>query len=182
MSDCSKCISGFPDNMPVFEVDIRTDPDSVTTHLIPDMNFIYPATIVGFIVAGRNLIREPHSKIQIWRQNSSQPGVYYRVEPDIILNRDMVCASSFQVVDNVLLCILKHKYRVSVQPGDFLGLELPQTSDDREINFISGGPINYVFQGELNSTIDLNDPGCTTVQQRPQIIFNLTSGMYIVIL
>ena len=159
----------------MFEVDHRTDPNSVTTHLIPDMNFIYPATIVGFIVAGRNFIREPHSKIQIWRQNSSHPGVYYRVEPDIIFHRDMVCVSSFQVVNNVVLCILNDDYRVSVQPGDFIGLELPQTSDDREVYFTSGGPINYVFQGELNSTIELNDTDFTQLQ--PQIAFNLTSGM-----
>ena len=69
-----------------------------------------------------------------------------------------------------------------MQPGDFLGLELPQTRNDGEIYFTSGGPTNYVFQGELNSTIDLNDPGHMPVQQRPQIIFNLTSGMYTVIL
>ena len=125
VSDCSKCISGFPD-MPVFEVIHRTDPDSVTTHLIPDMNFTYPVTIVGFIVAVRNFNREPHFKVQIWRQNSSQPGVYYRVDPDIILNRDIVCVFSFQVVNNVYLCILKDNYRVSVQPGDFLGLNYPK--------------------------------------------------------
>ena len=77
--------------MPVFEVGHRTDPDSVTTHLIPDMNFTYPATIVGFIVAGRRFGGEPHSKIQIWQQNGSHSCVYYRVEPDIILSRDMVC-------------------------------------------------------------------------------------------
>ena len=107
-SNCSKCVSGFPD-MPVVEVDHRTDPDSVTTHLIPDMNFTYPATIVGFIVAGRMFNREPYSKIQIWRQNSSQPGFYYRVEPDIIMDRNMVCVSSFRF-NSVLLCILNDTY------------------------------------------------------------------------
>ena len=174
-SDCSKCVSGFP-GMPVFEVDHRTDPNNVTTHLIPDMNFTHPATIVGFIVAGRLFNEEPHSKIQIWRQNSSQPGVYYRVEPDITVDTDMICMSAFEVVDNVLSCILNDDYRVLVQPGDFLGLELPNTDIESEIYFTSGGPINYVFQGELNSMIELNDPGCT--QLRPQIAFNLTSGTY----
>ena len=176
--------------MPVFEVGHGTSSKNAITYLIPGMNFTYPATIVGFIVAGTSLNQEPHSKIQIWRRKSSQSCVYYRVESEIVVNIDIVCVSLFEVVDNVFSCILNDTYRVSVQSGDFLGLELPQTSDDRKIYFTSGGPTNYIFQGELNSTIELiNDSGYTTmkakkdtlktVQSQSQIALNLTLGMYI---
>ena len=62
-SDCSKCVSGFPD-MPVAEVGGRTDSDNVITILIPGMNFTHNATIAGYIVA-RNSQMLVNSKIQI---------------------------------------------------------------------------------------------------------------------
>ena len=168
------CVRGFPD-MPVFEVGGHARSDTVITSLIPHMNFTYNATIVGFLVAGRGLSREPYSKIQVWRQNSSQVGVYYKVEPDInIVNIDIVCVSSIRVVANVRSCILNDEYQVSVQPGDILGLELPQTNQD-EFFFVSGGPKNYIFEHEMTSPIKLNDSNYMRVQQ-PQIAFNLTSG------
>ena len=173
------CVRGFPD-MPVFEVGARTRNDTVITTLIPDMNFTYNATIAGFIVAGRMLNREPYSKIQIWRQNSSQFGVYYRIQPDIdIVNIDIVCVSAIRVVNNVHSCILNDEYQVSVQPGDILGLELPQTNqdDDSEIFFTSGGPKNYIFESKMTSPIELNDSNYILRAQQPQIVFNLTSGI-----
>ena len=137
------------------------------------MIFTHPATIAGFIVAGRTFNQEPSSKIQIWRQNSSQPCIYYQVEPGIVINRDMVCVSP-QVVNNVLFCTLNGKHQVTVQPGDFLGLELNNGS---EILFTSGGPKNYVFEHKLLiSPIELNNFDFTTAAQQPQIAFNLTSG------
>lgn len=161
--------------MPAFEVGHQTDNDSVLTILIPDMKFTQNATIAGFIVAGRRLNRKPHSKIQIWRQNSSQPCVYYKVQSNIIVNANAVCVSLVEVVNNIRSCILNNM-AVSVQPGDFLGLELPQTNETSEIYFTSGGPDNYVFRDELNSPVKLNDSNFIVVQQQPQIAFNLTSG------
>ena len=159
--------------MPVFEVGYPTNNENGTiTTLIPNMNFTHPATIAGFIVAGRMFNQEPSSKIQIWRQNSSQPCAYYRVDPDIIINRNMVCLSP-RVANSLLFCILNDKHRVTVQPGDFLGLELNNGS---EILFTSGGPKNYIFEHKLLiSPIELNNFSYTTAQW-PQIAFNLTSG------
>ena len=161
--------------MPLFDVDYSKN-NGITTFIIPDMNFTNRATIAGFIVAGRMFNQQPSSKIQIWRKNSSQPCVYYQVESDIVLNRDMVCMSSTRVIRNVLSCILNDQYQVSVEPGDFLGLELPQTSDDSGVLFTSGGPTNYIFEHELTSPIELRDSDSMT-DQRPQIAFNLTSGI-----
>ena len=167
--DCSKCVTGFTD-MPAFQVGQRTNGNNVLTILIPDMNFTYNATIAGFIVAGT---RFRNSKIQIWRQNSSQPGTYYKAQPDIIMNGASGCASRVRIARGIGFCILK-SIAVSVQPGDFLGLEIPPTDG---IYFTRGGPENYVFRGALNSSVELtNNSNFTMVQWQPQIAFNLTSG------
>ena len=66
---------------------------------------------------------------------------------------------------------------VSVQPSDFLGLEIPRTDENSGIYFTSGGPENYVFTGALNSSVEhANNFNSEVVRQRPQIAFNLTSG------
>jgi hypothetical protein len=175
-NDCSKCATGFTD-MPTFaitEVSQHTDGDhsSVLTILIPDMKFTYNATIAGFIVAGTNFNEEPQYEIQIWRQNSSQPGAYYKVQPVIVVNGTVGCVSRVSVVENnITFCILK-SMAVSVQPDDFLGLEIK--NDSSEIYFTSGGPKNYVFSGPLNSSVELTNN--SVIQQQPQITFNLTSG------
>ena len=173
-NDCSKCVTGFTDR-PAFQVGQRTGPwpggNNVLTILIPDMNFTYNATIAGFIVAGTNF---RNSKIQIWRQNCSQPGTYYKAQSDIIVNGASGCVSWVTIAMGIHFCILK-SMAVSVQPGDFLGLEIPRTNENSGIYFTSGGPENYVFTGALNSPVELAN-NSAVVQQRPQIAFNLTSG------
>ena len=141
--------------MPAFEVDHQTDKDSVLTILIPDMKFTQNATIAGFIVAGRRLNRKPHSKIQIWRQNSSQPYVYYKVQSNIIVNANAVCVSLVEVVNNIHSCILNNM-AVSVQPGDFLGLELPQTNETSEIYFTSPLSSTILLSLLSNSNLKLH--------------------------
>ena len=143
------------------------------------MKFTYNATIAGFIVAGTNLMKEPHSKIQIWRQNYSQPGTYYKAQSDIIVNGTSGCVSWVTIAVGIDFCILK-SMAVSVQPDDFLGLEIPRTDG---IYFTSGGPENYRFRsrGALSSSVELTNNSnyrVTVVQQRPQIAFSLTSGIY----
>ena len=139
------------------------------------MNFTYNATIAGFIVAGT---RFRNSRIQIWRQNYSQPGTFYKVQPDITVNGTSGCASRVRIAMDIRFCILK-SMAVSVQPGDFLGLEIPRTDENSGIYFTSGGPENYVFTGALNSSVKLaNNSNYRVVQLRPQIAFNLTSGIY----
>ena len=127
-------------------------------------------------MAGRNLSDDPHSRVQIWRKNISQSsGSYYQAGN--ISVHDGVCVAVQTIVGdtNLTMCILQDNYQISVQPGDIFGLELPATDSD-EIIFTSGGPTNYIFKhpNQLDSqNIYLN--GSSTVQQLPQIIFNLTS-------
>ena len=175
----NNCIRGFP-GIPVSEVDDRTSNSRITTQLIPEMNFTCNATIVGFIVAGRNLNNGPHSQVQIWRKNSSQNStVYYKVESfsvDTAGSGSTVCMAERVIVGNTRWCILRDNFQVSVQPGDVFGLELPRTNND-EIFFTSGGPVNYIFGRQLNSDVNLSHNGSySNAQQLPQIVFNLTSG------
>ena len=157
--------------MPVSEVGRRTR-NSISTLLIPEMNFTCNATIVGFIVAGSALNSLPHSQVQIWRQNSSH--IYNQVESFSVNTAGSVCEGERTITGNTLWCILRNNLQVSVQPGDIFGLELPSTNDG-EIFFTSGGPVNYVFECQLDSNVNLSNTDYMADQQ-PQIAFNLTSG------
>ena len=174
----SNCIRGFPD-VPLSEVGSRTMTTNMTTLLIPEMNFTCTASVVGFIVSGRNLNDGLHSRVQIWRKSSSQSsGSYYQVTSVPIHVHDDTCVAMQEIASDTYLCILHENFRVSVQPGDILGLELPATSSD-EIFFTNRGPTNYIFRhsNQLNSNTNLFlTNGSSTAQQLPQIIFNLTSG------
>ena len=152
----------------------------MTTLLIPEMNLTCNASIVGFTVAGRDLRDEPHSQVQIWLKNSSpSSSIYYQVGKFNVSLHDGVCVSAGAIADhdNIDWCILHDNFRVSVQPGDILGLVLPATVNDG-ILFTSGGPINYIFKhpNQLDSNIDLSRNQSSTAQQLPQIMFSHTSG------
>ena len=156
----------------------RTNRSRVTTLLIPEMNFTCNASIVGFIVTGENLYRQPYSKIQIWRNQTS---AYYQVGSGISMNFDSSgpCVASRAYKGRLLWCILRDTFKISIQPDDILGIELPATADDVEIFFTRGGPVNYVFEHQISSSssVNLSSHGNSSqVKQLPQIVFNLTSG------
>ena len=163
----SNCIRGFPD-IPVSEVGGRTRNTSITTLLIPEMNFTHNASIVGFIVAGRRLYREPYSQIQIWRKNSSQNSTtYYQtghsVTVHVPLNQHSggACAAVRRIVGDTFWCVLQDNLQITVQAGDILGLVLPSTNDNG-IFFTNGGPINYVLEHhgqQLGSNINFSHNG-----------------------
>lgn len=170
------------------ELGSRTSGDHIiTTLLIPNLNFTCNASIVGFAVAGEELDSQPHSRFQIWHQNSSQnSAIYSQIGNGIPVNvpssggssPGAVCLASQRIDNNIFWCILHENLKVSVRPGDILGLELPST-DIAEIWFTSGGPVNYMFEnrsGSYNYKVNLSHAD-SNPQQRPQIIFNFTSGM-----
>ena len=126
-------------------------------------------------MAGRRLDTWPHSKIQIWRKNNdSQNSYVYYWMGNVPVQNYYVCKD---IVGDTFWCILQDNFRVSVQPGDILGLELPATHNG-EILFTSGGPTNYIFKhpNQLDPNTNLFLNGSSVAQQLPQIIFNLTSG------
>ena len=171
----SSCIRGFPD-VPVSEVGSRTTTNMITLRLIPEMNFTCTASVVGLIVSGRDLGGSPHSRVQIWRKSASISqsfGRYYKVGNVPV--HDGSCVAMREIVGDTHWCILQDNFRVSVQPGDILGLELPATNSD-EVLFTNGGPTNYIFNHSESSIPFLINGSSATVQQLPQIIFNLASG------
>ena len=124
-------------------------------------------------VVVRNGPEDP--KIQIWREDSTLPGVYYKPYNDIpIINIKGLCTVDRSI--GVLRCTLSDSERVSVQPGDILGLELPQEGNDSlEIQFKSGEQDNYVFQGKLPSTANLSEASNIT-RDLPQITLLVALG------
>ena len=143
------------------------------------MNFTCNQTIVAFTVVAINrqgAVDDP--VIQIWRENCSQPGAYYKTGLPIPVNINSVaCADGLPTVaSRTYFCILHRDYQMEVQPGDILGLEIPSANVvDFDILSTRGGPTNYVFKQPLNSTVDLFESN-KTIQQLPQISFGFMSG------
>ena len=121
------------------------------------------------------------SKIQIWRENNTQSGLYHKISSsDILVRRhNPPCYQNSLISSGIFQCTLREDMRISVQPGDFLGLEIPPiNSDDLEIHFKAGGPTNLVFQGQLGSTVDLSTESHATTNDEPQITFLVVLGTY----
>ena len=148
---------------------------SVVTRLIPELKFTCRGTIVQVTYGGRRRSGVQDPKIQIWRESQSQCGAYFKPVPDIALNGS-VCNGGMSVVSpRVFRCALKEAFRVSVEPDDILGLELPPTDDeDFELYFKNGGPTNYVFNNQILGTVVLSSRS-TEVQEQLQINIDVES-------
>ena len=183
--------NGFPKKL---VTDIFSRPErSAHTRLVPEMSFTCNGTIVGFTVAGRQRSgRSTDSIIQIWRENSSQPDVYYKTGTDIVItDSEAVCAETsiiFQEFSNannpdlVLQCNLNEVNQVLVQPGDILGLKLPprdETTFRLAFASVSRGPTNYVFEHLPYPGVAVLSNADSTNQQLPQITLQVESGMYL---
>ena len=186
ISSGHKCTQGFPDYNMLASKLLEDDGHSSTTVtlLIPAMNFTCNGTLAGFTFVGINRhVGRQDPKVQIWRESSSESGIYYKTGPEIAVNssENGACGDGLPTVaSRTYLCVLTRRFQVPIQPGDVLGLELPPAHDnDFDILFTrGGGPMNYIFYQSLhNSTIHLSEND-STIQQLPQIIFSLTSGNY----
>ena len=148
----------------------------VVTRLIPELKFTCRGTIVQFTLGGvliRSGVHDP--KIQIWRERESQCGAYFKSAPDIALNRSVCDGMATMVSSGVYRCTLKEAFRVSVQPNDILGLELPSTDNGEfELYFKDGGPTNYVFNNQVLGTVVLSSR-TKEVQEQPQINITVDS-------
>ena len=129
------------------------------------------------IVALVNRGGEGIPKIQIWRENMNQSGVYYKPYPDIpIIGNSSVCIRH-RLGGKRFRCTLDETFHISVQPGDILGLELPPRKDvDFDIYFTPGGPTSYIFEGKLNCTINISE-AANKSNYLPQISLVVILGM-----
>ena len=166
----NNCTKGFPD-IPVFSEENIAEELSL---LIPDMNFTCNQTIAAVTIAGVAMLRPQVSMIQIWQENCSQSGSYYKVGSPIPVNI-IACDGVYSIGNRIYACILDRDYWISVQPGDILGLDI-LPAGYLDLLFTKGGPTNYIFDHPLNSTIDLLKSN-SIMQQLPQLSFGFTSGI-----
>ena len=172
-----ECTSGFPDVV-LREGSGRGD-NEVTTRLFPDMRFGCSGTIVRLIAAVVDRNGQQVPKVQIWRENNTQPGVYYKAGPDIPVFEDSSICVRHRLSSGIFRCTLNESAQVSVQPGDILGLELPPTNDDDfDIYFVSGGPMNYVFEEQLKSAIINISEAHSITNDLPQITLLVMLGKH----
>ena len=111
-------------------------------------------------------------KIQIWREDKTNPGLYYKISSVVQIGKSNPQCGDNQgtIMNNILQCTLREDLRISVQPGDFLGLEIPSyIEDDLVIYFKAGGPTSIVFQGQLGPTVDLFSESHVISNLEPQI-------------
>ena len=175
-----QCLAGFPSTVSL-EGHGRGSSSSVTSRLIPDLKFGCHGTLVGLAVAVAFRHGQQDVKVQLWRENITHPGTYYKSGSDIpIVRSNPPCIrsrfTSMRGMFQIFECALSEEARVSVQPGDVLGLTLPPTTNTTlEIQFTIGGPKNYVFQHQLPSNVDLAEADFVS-SDLPQITFLVVLG------
>ena len=146
------------------------------------MNFTCHGTIVGWTVAGRKVPgRTQYSELQVWRADPSRGSDYY-YKPDqvISVNPDgPACEIVTQTCNQVFQCRLRAANQVSVQPGDILGVELPQlTSSGFHLYFISipGTQDHYVYRQQLSSSVHMSSHLIRQLDDQLLISLEVESG------
>ena len=151
---------------------------TVTTYLFPNLTFGCNGTIVRLIVAVADSNGLQGPKIQIWREKK---GLYYKLSPEILIS-DSSCEDLRLSGGRLFQCTLNEATRVSVQPGDILGLKIP-SADNRDgygILFTTSSESNaYTFQHHLSFTVNLTEANITS--HLPQIIPLVILGNYILL-
>ena len=148
----------------------------MTTQLFPNLRFGCNGTIVRLTVAVGVNNGQQSPKVQIWRENVIHSDrLYYKPGPDILISNS--ACEDFTLSEGIFQCTLSESARVSVQPGDILGLEIPPTNDDdyKVLFTTSGGSETNVFQRQLSSTVNLSEADSVT-NSLPQITFLVTLG------
>ena len=125
-------------------------------------------------------------KVQIWRKNKTGSDLYFKPGPDILIT-DPSCNEDFMNVlqEGIFQCMLLETAKVSVQPGDILGLEVPPTDDDnyqvlfKENDEIQSGMM-YTFERKLHSSVNLSEADMI-MNHQPQISILVTFGKHTII-
>ena len=188
-AEAQPCTMGFPatvsqctssDDCGTRESNGNTD----ITRIIPDMNFTCTGTVTKWRAAGEIDTRggrNTNAMLGIWRERSSETGMYDRVER-IELG---TCGSGVQAplvmgLSNVYECTLPQSERVSVQPGDIIGIEIASDNNYHfrlYFNSANEVPTNYEFNGQvpmfiLNQTSSpmLDQPQISLTVEQPAIM------------
>lgn len=156
----SQCLTST--NVSCTEGSYRGRFDIIETRLLFSMNFTCHGTIVGWTVTGERVQSgNQYPELQVWRANSSQgSNYYYKPGQDIPVNPEgSACEIVTKTCGQIFQCRLRADYQVSVQPGDILGVELPNvTISGFHLYFISipGTQDHYIYRQQLQSSIDIS--------------------------
>ena len=160
--DAASYTNGFPNRF-IYYVYFPAVP---STRIIPEMNFACSGTIVGYTAVLRGPPGHQGPIIQVWRKNT-----YYKTSADIAIN-DASCDGGLTNTSmEVFHCSLNlTTTRVTVKPGDILGLDLHVPDNGIRLAFASviSGPINYVFNERL--------PMYSISRELPQINLEVEPG------
>ena len=134
------------------------------------MSFTCNGTITRLIVVGekRSNSNQRMMKLNVWRKNKS--GFFYKSDQEISLSPDICC--KFENYDKAFNCQLPRRMRVSVGPGDFLGIEQsPQNAANFELYSVFEPSLtNYIFsRRNLSHTIDLCTHSGPNITMQPLI-------------
>ena len=124
-------------------------------------------------------------KIQIWRRNGTRSDLYYKSGPDILITNSS-CNEDFMdaLQEGIFRCMLLETAKVSVQPGDIFGLEVPPTDDDNyQVLFKANDGIpsgmTYTFGRSLPASVNISEADIITNHQ-PQITLLVTLGKHMI--
>ena len=145
-----------------------------TTVLLPNLTFGCNGTIVRLTIAVAHNYYDSKQqkqlapKIQIWKETQN----LYKSGPEIPVSNSS-CVD-MTLIEGILQCTLSEAARVSVQPGDILGVEIPPIAADHngyEILFnASSESTAHIFrQNQPSSTVILAEADDIT-SHLPQII------------
>ena len=169
------CTSGFPTperlrNIAAKGLGMIRNQAYFQVRLIPDMKFTCNGTITRIIVLGEKRPNgNERTKLIVWRENET--GFFYKSDQEISLSPD-IC-SKFENYDKAFNCQLPVEMRVSVEPGDFLGIQQPRKNASNFELYSVPQPrlTNYIFTrlNLLPHTIDLCTYSGPNITMQPLI-------------
>ena len=178
---------GFPSTVPQCTTGDcgprEQDNQGVTTVIVPEMSFTCSGMVTHWRAAGEFSDAgnaDTNSVVIVWRETSSNSGTYARVR-HVELGK---CGGENRAplvmgTSDVYECTLLQSERVSVQPGDIVGMELSSASRALfRLYFNSTNncePTNYVFNRH-DYTFSLSEASSTR-QDQPQISLTVVPDM-----
>ena len=171
--------------------------------LIPDIKFVCNGTIrrvrvAGIMDYGMNLAvsapsrpprDNPSMKLQIWRENVTERGMYHKVNeialPSMCKRNMLEEDKMFQARDNIDMtlynCSLQHNTgtSITVKSGDVLGIELPPEHNTRFKIYSSTECrlTNFIIEHNSSSTVDLHSGIDNETTTQPLMEVEVDSGM-----
>lgn len=167
------CTSGFPVVSTSNGESSQGNRNKATTRLFPNLKFGCHGKIVRVRAAVVNRNGEQMPMVQIWRENWTHSGLFFKPGSDIPLVANTSVCARHRLSGGIFRCTLTEAFQVSVQPEDILGLELPPTKDvDFDIKFTTSeglGTMSYIFGETLGSAVHISQAVVNDSNATPQI-------------